>query len=747
MLTDREALNVLVVEDDPGYRTLVEEWMREAELVSLTLDTCGGLGEAARKLPEGQYDVLLLDLGLPESSGIQTFDEVRSWETGLPVVVFTAEQDESQAIKAVQTGAQDYLIKGEVDGKLLVRSLLYATERHKLSRRWEMEADILKRLDQRTVDRGTLEEVLGRVRKYLDVEAAGLRLEGDNGWPFLVRVGYPSEFAENNCLLSPAESGKSEGPLPCLCGAALQEDTSISVAFSTDSGSLYLDEAGQYFGKKTPSEETRPKRDRCPKSGFRSVAVLPLRVQEKTRGLLHIGDSSPGALSEDSLSFLETVADSIAMGLARQEAEDSARRRNEVLACMRKIDQAILAADSVSMASNVAATGVGSLLQTACTCIFQWDQDREMALLRGHHTVSSPESAPVQERLSLSEVPPASRLRDGESVQVTDLRELNRAARLDEMWRENGIRSKATVPIFAGESLLGWVSVGWEDTGSLSTEDQEILEMVAEVLGIAFINFMGQEKREQLKRELVRKKGQLQKAGRISEQLYPTNMPTIKDFDVGAACDSAGEVGGDYYDFFPLAEGTTGVVVADAMGHDLSAALVMASMRAYLHSAVQKARGIREVMLETNTHLAETSFPDVLFCTMILLQLDPHSRSVQWINAGHPAAYIVNTSRKTAIPLESSVPPLGVLPEADIPAVDKLSLRSGDVLVLMTDGIVDARSPDGEAYGPNRTLEVVQQEDGNPAQEIAEAVCDDVRRHCQPHGHGDDITCVVIRAD
>ncbi len=167
MLTDREALNVLVVEDDPGYRTLVEEWMREAELVSLTLDTCGGLGEAARKLPEGQYDVLLLDLGLPESSGIQTFDEVRSWETGLPVVVFTAEQDESQAIKAVQTGAQDYLIKGEVDGKLLIRSLLYATERHKLSRRWEMEADILKRLDQRTVDMGTLEEVLGRVRKYL----------------------------------------------------------------------------------------------------------------------------------------------------------------------------------------------------------------------------------------------------------------------------------------------------------------------------------------------------------------------------------------------------------------------------------------------------------------------------------------------------------------------------------------------------------------------------------------------------
>ncbi len=65
----------------------------------------------------------------------------------------------------------------------------------------------------------------------------------------------------------------------------------------------------------------------------------------------------------------------------------------------------------------------------------------------------------------------------------------------------------------------------------------------------------------------------------------------------------------------------------------------------------------------------------------------------------------------------------------------------------MTDGIIEARSSGGEMYGSDRAIEVVQRQGGKSAQEVAEAVCDDVRRHCQPDGHGDDITCVVMRMD
>jgi two-component system, cell cycle response regulator len=124
-------IKVLLVEDNPGDTRLIEE-MLECGTGKFECDTSSRLSVGMERLKGGTYDVLLLDLGLPDSSGITTLKSVLNSELGVPVVVLTGHTDENIGIEAVKEGAQDYLVKGRVDSDLLVRSIRYAIERQGL---------------------------------------------------------------------------------------------------------------------------------------------------------------------------------------------------------------------------------------------------------------------------------------------------------------------------------------------------------------------------------------------------------------------------------------------------------------------------------------------------------------------------------------------------------------------------------------------------------------------------------------
>ncbi|MBT4510675.1 MAG: PAS domain S-box protein [Chloroflexi bacterium] len=120
---------VLLVEDNPGDVRLIEEMLNEAGMPLLQLDPVGMLNHALDMLHHSIYDVVLLDLGLPDSNGCETVETICRDFPGLPVVVLTALADESIGLKAIQQGAQDYLIKGSFDANILSRALRYAAER------------------------------------------------------------------------------------------------------------------------------------------------------------------------------------------------------------------------------------------------------------------------------------------------------------------------------------------------------------------------------------------------------------------------------------------------------------------------------------------------------------------------------------------------------------------------------------------------------------------------------------------
>ena len=127
-------LRVLLIEDNPADARMIHEMLKSLRDGVLELETADRLSTGLIRLADGEPDVVLLDLSLPDSQGFDTFLKLREKAGSVPVVLLTGLDDEALAVHAVHEGAQDYLIKGQVDGHLLFRALRYAIERNKLIR-------------------------------------------------------------------------------------------------------------------------------------------------------------------------------------------------------------------------------------------------------------------------------------------------------------------------------------------------------------------------------------------------------------------------------------------------------------------------------------------------------------------------------------------------------------------------------------------------------------------------------------
>lgn len=170
-----QPIRILLVEDNPGDARLLRESLREVEDAQFELAHVDRLDAAFQHLLTAEADVVLLDLSLPDSTGIDTIRRLHLHAPQLPIVVLTGMKDENQGVRAVQEGAQDYLVKGFADGNLLRRAMRYAIERHRIlgelesARRQEhfvATHDLLTRLPNRQLFHDRLGQALAEARRH-----------------------------------------------------------------------------------------------------------------------------------------------------------------------------------------------------------------------------------------------------------------------------------------------------------------------------------------------------------------------------------------------------------------------------------------------------------------------------------------------------------------------------------------------------------------------------------------------------
>lgn len=139
-------INVLLIEDNPGDARLIEEMLKEAGGSQFSYNRADKLRTGIEQIDSNSYDVMLLDLGLPDSTGIDTFLKSQQHAPYLPIIVLTMHDDRSLAATAVREHAQDYLIKGQIDSALLTRSIRYAIERKRAEQELLETNDLLEKV-------------------------------------------------------------------------------------------------------------------------------------------------------------------------------------------------------------------------------------------------------------------------------------------------------------------------------------------------------------------------------------------------------------------------------------------------------------------------------------------------------------------------------------------------------------------------------------------------------------------------
>lgn len=246
----------------------------------------------------------------------------------------------------------------------------------------------------------------------------------------------------------------------------------------------------------------------------------------------------------------------------------------------------------------------------------------------------------------------------------------------------------------------------------------------------------------------VTMKRDLEIAREIQSWLVPSEPPSILNADVAFATRPQNSVAGDYYDaFYPLGNSTGTdklfLVVADVAGKSIPAALLMATFQASLRTITGEGVPLGELIVRLNRYAAAHSLDGRRFTTALLAEYDPTTRRLEYINAGHNNPILKRTDG-TIERLEIGGVPLGIEPNSEY-QIGSLDLHSGDVLLLFTDGMVDAFNQKGEEFGDSRLISCVKMLQGHSAQQSMQYLMQQVDNFVGATRQFDDITCLVLR--
>jgi sigma-B regulation protein RsbU (phosphoserine phosphatase) len=274
--------------------------------------------------------------------------------------------------------------------------------------------------------------------------------------------------------------------------------------------------------------------------------------------------------------------------------------------------------------------------------------------------------------------------------------------------------------------------------------DDDLLAMMA-TIGVQIGQFV---QRREAESQLRRQEADRRIARQIQEGLLPKAVPTFAGFQISGRSAPAQDVGGDCFDFLPLrvgGEDCLGVLVADASGHGIGAALLVAQTRAYLRALALTCAEVGTLLTLSNQRLA-SDLVTGHFVTVLLLRLNLRTRSLLYSSAGHCPGYVLDRQGRAKAVLASTGCPLGIDPASEFPTGPTTTLEPGELLLLFTDGIIEAVSPDGEQFGLERTLTTVRAH----RQETPDAVLDALFHAVEDfsgHQLHDDLTAVILKAE
>lgn len=462
--------------------------------------------------------------------------------------------------------------------------------------------------------------------------------------------------------------------------------------------------------------------------------LVPISRRGREIAVLGLGPREGGqAYGDGEHGFLRSVAASLAAPIESSVVYDELRRVHQKLSVkvfelhnLFDLSRDLTGGSAQEAILNLVVTTVmGHFVVSRCSVYLCGPQGLSLAHGRGRRRESEAAPIPTEEaRVALDALtrPKA----------VADLPAGTLRRRLEEA------RLVLAVPLSTGERAAGVLAIGERASGMpFSEEDRDIAHTLARQLLAALENARLQKVRE----EKQRQDRELQIAREIQHSLFPSCPPEVPGFEVAGESRPCFEVGGDSYDWIPLAGGGLALVVADVAGKGTPASLLMASVHAFVHALAGKTTPPHVIEALNRFLFARTQASR--FVTLFYAELDAAGRRLVYVNAGHIPPWRV-AADGTLGRLGDGGPALGLLPESSYEA-GEVRLEPGDVVAVVTDGVTEAMSPGEDEFGDDRVGEALRRLSGGSASSVLAGLVAAVHAWAEAESVSDDLTALILK--
>jgi sigma-B regulation protein RsbU (phosphoserine phosphatase) len=295
------------------------------------------------------------------------------------------------------------------------------------------------------------------------------------------------------------------------------------------------------------------------------------------------------------------------------------------------------------------------------------------------------------------------------------------------------------LPLKDAEHLLGFVGLTRKAAGyRFSSEDMNLLGVLSNQMVTALTNarlYVESVERLRLQEEI-------NMARQIQLDLLPSKPPELQCGRIFSTSTPSRTVGGDFYDFLPMPDGRVGMVIADASGKGMPAALLIAQMQAIIRNEVSNGNPISSMLKRANQQITEATSAEK-YVTLFYAELDPRNQRLHYANAGHNWPILVRANG-TVEQLKVGGPIIGAFPFMEYESAS-LSLKQGDVLFMFTDGLSEAMDAQEREYGEERIAKIVHNYRHLNPDDLVRRVLADVRAYDPTDPPRDDTTIVALK--
>ena len=250
--------------------------------------------------------------------------------------------------------------------------------------------------------------------------------------------------------------------------------------------------------------------------------------------------------------------------------------------------------------------------------------------------------------------------------------------------------------------------------------------------------------------DMTEHKKALALAAEVQKSLLPQGKPDVRGLDIAGRNVSCDEIGGDYFDFLWRRENPDGpfsVVVGDITGHGVDSALLMTAARAFLRMRASQPGTLSEIITAMNRHLTRDVLETGRFMTLFYLTVDPKQDRIDWVRAGHDPAILYDPQQDTFEELKGQGMALGLNHAFNYAENHRKGLTNGQIIAIGTDGIWEAFNRKGKMFGKQRFKDIIRQNARAGADDILNAVYNEVNKFTEGQKSEDDITLVVIKVN